>query len=49
MEGSYKVKGKIYQLCRPAMWYRSDTCCLRENERAMLRTKKALIGSNVWS
>ena len=39
-----KIKGRIYLSCvRSAVLCRSETWCMRENERAVLRTKKAII------
>ena len=38
------MKGRIYQSCiRSAVLYGSETWCLRENEMAILRTKKAIM------
>ena len=38
-----KMKERIYQsYVRSAMLYGSETWCLRENEMAILRTKKAM-------
>ena len=38
-----KMKEKVYQSCtRSAMLYGSETWCLRENEMAILRTRKAI-------
>ena len=41
---SVKMKERIYQsYVRSAMLYGSETWCLRENEMAILRTKKAMM------
>ena len=40
-----KMKGKIYRCCiRSAILYGSKTCCLKENEKAILRiTERAMV------
>ena len=43
------LNGRIYHSCvKSAMLYSSKTCCVRENERWILRTQKTK-KSNVWS
>ena len=47
-----KMKGKVYRYCvRSAILYGSETWCLKENEKTILRRKKrASYGeSHVWS
>ena len=38
-----KMKGKVYRCCvRAAILYGSETWCLKENEKAILRTERAM-------
>ena len=39
-----KMKGKVYRCVRSAILYESETWCLKENEKAILRrTKRAMV------
>ena len=44
-----KMEGKVYRCCvRSAILYGSETWCLKENEKAILRrTKRAMCGQKV--
>ena len=48
---SLKIKGKIYRCCvRSAMLYGSETWCLKENGKAILRRRqRAMMRANVRS
>ena len=41
---SYGIKGKVYRSCvRSAMLHGSEVWCLKENEKAILRTERAKV------
>ena len=43
-----KMKGKVYRCCvRSAILYGSETWCLKENEKAILRTERAMCSQKV--
>ena len=45
---SLKVKGMVYRSCvKVAMFYGSETWCLRENEIAILWTERAMCGAKL--
>ena len=49
-----KIKGKVYRCCvRSAILYGSETWCIKENEKAILKRKeramvRAMCGQKVW-